>query len=86
MNASQRQRPTTIQFGTNGRTLRHIPIGDLILATELRVAIEQNIKMYRCPCRNCHGGRRKSIEIIRKHHASVERDPFLAKSIIGGDP
>jgi len=73
MNANQEQHPTTIHFATDGHTLRHIPLDDIILATELRVATEQNIKMYRCPCRNCHGGQRKSIEIIRKHHALVGR-------------
>jgi hypothetical protein len=35
---------------------------------------------------NCHGGVRKSIPVIRQHHTSVGRDPFLTKSIIGGDP
>jgi len=86
MAPEQRQRPTTIRLSTEGRTLRHIPVGDLILDTELRVATEQNINLYRCPCRNRHGGQRKSIEIIRSHHASVGRDLFLTKSMIGGDP
>lgn len=79
-------RGARIRVDGDGRTLRHIPVGDLILQTELRVATTQNIRAYPCPCRNCHGGRRKRIAVIRDHHASVGRDPFLTKSIIGGDP
>ena len=82
---SQR-RPTRIRISNDGRVLRHIPLGDLILQTELRVATELNLKKYPCPCRNCHGVRRKSIDIVRKHHADVGRDAFLNKSLIGGDP
>jgi hypothetical protein len=66
--------------------LGHIPLGDLILHTKLRVATEQDIIAFRCPCRDCRGDRRKRIEVIRKHHAAVGPDPFLIKSMIGGDP
>lgn len=75
-----------IRFSTDGRAFRHIPIGDLILQTELRVATEKDVKAFRCPCRNCRGGRRKTVEVIRKHLVDVGRDPFLNKSMIGGDP
>ena len=44
------------------------------------------MQSFRCPCCDCHGGRRKTIEVIRKHHTAVGRDPFLMKSMIGGDP
>ena len=86
MNPNLRSRGATIRITTEGRTLRHIPLGDLILQTELRVATEHNIQSYPCPCKDCHGGRRKRIHVIREHHSSVGRDPFLTKSIIGGDP
>lgn len=85
-NVDARRRQTTIQITDDGRTLRHIPIGDLILQTELRVATENNIRSYRCPCRDCKGSCQKSIEVIRRHHATVGRDPFIKESILGGDP
>lgn len=75
-----------IRISTDGITLWHIPLGDLILHTELRVATEQDIHAFRCPCKDCRGGQRKRIEVIRKHHVAVGRDPFLTKSMIGGDP
>lgn len=86
MNENLRNRVTTVKISTDGRTLRHIPLGDLILQTELRVATEKNILSYPCPCKDCHGGRRKRIHVIRSHHMSVGRDPFLTSSMIGGDP
>ena len=86
MDPASRTRGAHIKITEDGRTLRHIPLGDLILQTELRVATERNIQAYPCPCVNCHGGIRKTINVIREHHASVGRDPFLTKSIIGGDP
>ena len=86
MNENLRNRGATVRLTSDGRTLRHIPLGDLILQTELRVATEQNILAYPCPCKDCHGGRRKRIQVIRTHHTSVGRDPFLTRSMIGGDP
>lgn len=86
MNPNLRSRGATIRITTEGRTLRHIPLGDLILQTELRVATEHNIQSYPCPCKDCHGGRRKRIHVIREHYSLIGRDPFLTKSIIGGDP
>jgi hypothetical protein len=86
MNGSSQRRSNTIRSTRDGRILRHIPIGDLILHTELRVATEKNVRSFRCPCRDCKGGRRKSIQVIRQHHAAVGRDPFLKTSLIGGDP
>lgn len=86
MSTHRLRRGARIRKDVDGRTMRHIPLADLILQTELRVATMQNITAYHCPCRNCHGGRRQRIGIIREHHASVGRDPFLTKSIIGGDP
>lgn len=75
-----------IRIDADGRTMRHIPLADLILQTELRVATMQNITAFYCPCQNCHGGRRQQIPVIREHLAAIGRDPFLTKSIIGGDP
>ena len=86
MHPDFRRRGARIRFADDGRALRHIPVADLILQTELRVATEQNIGAFRCPCKDCHGGLRKSIDIIRAHLQSVGRDPFLRTSIIGGDP
>jgi hypothetical protein len=86
MDPTSRARGAHIKITEDGRTLRHIPLGDLILQTELRVATEGNIQAYPCPCVNCHGGIRKTINVIREHHTSVGQDPFLTKSIIGGDP
>ena len=86
MNENLRSRGATVRITSDGRTLRHIPLGDLILQTELRVATEQNILAYPCLCKDCRGGRRKRIHVIRTHHTSVGRDPFLTRSMIGGDP
>lgn len=86
MSTNTRHRGTRIRIDGNGRTMRHIPLGDLILQTELRVATTENLTMYPCPCRTCRGGIRKRISVIREHHALVGRDPHLTKSIIGGDP
>ena len=86
MDPDLRSQATQIRFTDDGRTLRHISLGDLILQTKLRVATQQNIQAYPCPCVNCHGGIRKSIVAIREHHTLVGRDRFLTKSVIGGDP
>jgi hypothetical protein len=80
------RRGATIRMTEDGRTLRNVPVGDMILHTELRVATENNVHTFRCPCKDCKGGRRKSIQVIRQHHAAVGRDPFLQKSLLGGDP
>ena len=79
-------RGATIRFTQDGHTLRHVPVGDIILHTELRVATEKNVRAFRCPCKDCKGGRRKTIQVIQQHHAAVGRDPFLHKSLLGGDP
>lgn len=84
--ADPQSRSTTVRITEDGRTLRHIPVGDLILQTELRVATEKHVRSFRCPCRDCKGGRRKSIQVIRQHHVAVGRDPALKKSLLGGDP
>jgi hypothetical protein len=83
---SEARRGATIRLTDDGRTLRHVPIGDIILHTELRVATEHNVRSFRCPCKECKGGRRKNIQVIRQHHATYGRDPFLCKSLLGGDP
>ena len=83
---SSARRGATIRLTEDGRTLRHVPVGDMILHTELRVATEKNVHTFRCPCLDCKGGRRKTIQVIRQHHAAVGRDPMLLKSILGGDP
>ena len=84
--SSARRCVATIRLSEDGRTLRHVPLGDIILHMELRVATEKNVRAFRCPCKDCKGGRRKSIQVIRQHHATVGRDPFLQKSLLGGDP
>ena len=86
MDSDSRPRGARIRITEDGRTGRHISLGDLILQTELRVATKKNIMAYPCPCVNCHGGLRKPVNVIKEHHRSVGRDPFLTKSIIGGDP
>ena len=80
------RRGATVRLTEDGRTLRHVLLGDIILHTELRVATENNVHTFRCPCLDCKGGRRKSIQVIRQHHAAVGRDPFLQKSLLDGDP
>ena len=86
MDTESLPRGARVRITSDGHTQRHISLGDLILQTELRVATKQNIQFYPCPCVNCHGGVRKPIHVIKQHHTSVGRDPFLTKSIIGGDP
>ena len=53
--SAQRRRATT-RITDNGRTLRHVPVGDIILHTKLRVATENNVRAYRCPYKDCKGG------------------------------
>ena len=86
MNSARIEQRATIRFTDDGRTLRHIPMADLILHTELRVATEKNVRSYRCPCWNCKGGHRKSIQVIHQHHSQAGRDPFFKSSLLGGDP
>ena len=86
MDPDSRPGDARIQIMEDGRTLQHISLGNLILQTELRVATKRNIQAFPCPCVNCHGALRKAINVIREHHTLVGRDPFLTKSIIGGDP
>ena len=76
----------TIHITDDGCTLRHVIVGDIILHIELRVAMENNIRAFRFHCRDCKGGQRKTIEFIQQHHAAVDRDPFLQRSLLGGDP
>ena len=66
MDPDSRPRGARIRITEDGRTQRHISLGDLILHTELRVATEQNIQAYPCPCANCHGGLRKSINVVSR--------------------
>jgi len=75
-----------VRVRADGRVERHIPVGDLILQTELRVATALDVHAFRCPCRNCQGGHRKTIDVIQRHHVDVGRDPFLMHSMIGRDP
>ena len=86
MHPELRRRRARIRFVDDGRALRYIPLVDLILQTELRVATEQNIGAFRCPCKDYYGGLRKSIHIIRAHLQFVGKDPFLRTSMIGADP
>ena len=79
-------RCTTVCIVEDECTLRHIPVGDLILQTELRVATEKHVRSFRCPCQDCKGGHWKSIQVIRQHHEAMDRDPGLTKSLLGGDP
>ena len=65
---------------------RHIPLQDLILQRELEVCEEKNLNSYLCPCRKCHGGHRYAIRIVQRHLREYQRDPFLMKSMVGGDP
>ena len=86
MAGRMRQGGARNNINSDGRVLRHIPLGDLILQTELRVATELNLRRYPYPCRNFHGGRSRVIEVIWQHHATVGWDDFLTKSMIGRDP
>ena len=79
-------RGARIRVTEDERTKWHISLGALILQTEIWVATERNIMAYPYPCFNCHKGMRKLMGVVKEHHTSVGRDPFLTKSIIGGDP
>jgi hypothetical protein len=63
----------------------HIPIEDLILQTELRVAAAKGYNSYLCPCRSCHGGRRYHTDTIQQHLRNYGRDYFLNPLMLGGD-
>jgi hypothetical protein len=64
----------------------HIPVEDLILDHELRVAKRKNYDSYKCPCANYKGGIRKPIGTIRQHLRDVPQDRYLYHSMIGEDP
>jgi hypothetical protein len=67
--------------------LRYIPREDLILQTELRIANDNNVHVFLCPCRECHGGgRRRGISTIRNHLKENGRDSHLMRSMLGRDP
>ena len=53
---SAQRRGTTIYITNDRRTLRHVPLGDIILHTELRVTTESSVCALRCSCRDCNGG------------------------------
>jgi hypothetical protein len=74
------------EFDSGMDNLRHIPVEDLILDHELRVASEKNYTAFKCPCINCEGGIRKPIAIIRQHLCTVPQDPYLYHSMVGEDP
>ena len=78
-------RRATIRITDHGRTLHHVPLDDIILHSGLRVTTENNVHAFRFFCRDCKGRQRKTIEVIRQHHAAVGRDLFLQKSLVGGD-
>lgn len=65
-------------------TARHIPLSDLILQKKLQEAMTQNITAY--PCSNCDGGWRNQLDVIREYFVVVDRDHYLMKFIIGGNP
>ena len=50
------------------------------------MAMENNVRAFRCPCKDCKGGQQKTIQVIRQHHAAVGRYPFLQNPLLGGDP
>lgn len=56
MNGSRQNRGARIRINNDGRALRHIPVGDLILQIELQVATKKDIVAYCCPCSDCCGG------------------------------
>jgi hypothetical protein len=74
------------EFQGRPATRRHVSMEDLILETELRVAREKEIDLFRCPCRKCHGGHKYSVETIRTHLRLHTQDIHLTYSMVGGDP
>lgn len=65
---------------------KHIPIEDLLLQHELRIAREKHYDSFMCPCSDCKGGLCKSIPTIKEHLRRVQRDKFLYHSMVGKDP
>jgi hypothetical protein len=65
---------------------RHIPVEDLILVHELRIAKEKGFDAFKCPCSDYKGGTRKNLSMIKHHLCNVARDPFLYHSMVGDDP
>jgi hypothetical protein len=59
---------------------------ELILETELNEAARLRLRSYFCPYRDCHGGKRVATGGIKQHLAKVDHDPFLMRSMVGGDP
>jgi hypothetical protein len=64
----------------------HIPVEDLILEHELRVAAVKKYIAFKCPCWNCKGGVTKCVATIKKHLRDMPRDPYLYQSMVGADP
>jgi hypothetical protein len=57
----------------------------MILQAELRFCNDNGVTSFQCPCRNCHGGLRYTIQIIRQHLRQNFRDPFLMRCMVGPD-
>lgn len=64
----------------------YIPQEDLILYHELQMCEDKNWDYYLCPCKECHGGHCYSIRTIQGHLRECNRDLFLMRSMVGGDP
>jgi hypothetical protein len=65
---------------------RHIPVEDLIVRHEKRIAADEHLTSYLCPCTKCHGGYRKSLKTIDIYREEYGRDEHLLFSMLGGDP
>lgn len=61
---------------------------EIIHRHELEFAASREVPITRwsCPCNHCRGGHRYSSAAITTHLNSYGRDPFLFRSMIGGDP
>lgn len=44
---------------------------------ERGIAVRQGITEYPCACRQCHGGRSRSVSAVAKHHRQYGRDLYM---------
>jgi hypothetical protein len=66
--------------------INHIPVEDLILQTELRVAAARRYEPYLFPFRTCHSGHRYHMHSIEQHLRKYIRDYYLNHLMVGGNP
>jgi hypothetical protein len=76
---------TEADLAATMESYKYIPVEDLILQHEMRIARDKQYESFMCPCSDCKGGLHKSIPMIKEHLRRVPCDKFLYHSMVGED-